>query len=770
MSDRSTDAHVVPLPGTDWSIWRDAVLRSAGFPAAGLDRFTAPDCAAVVDAYLDGKADRSAAEKAVTAALDDSARETENIVADPLFREALTWQNPRVAARLDLDTEPRRRGWLDRNRAKARDNTVARYWQRYCGKNDTIGFFGPVTWATLDPDGPAVTVRCGDGLVRERATYYEYWALEAYARVLATDPELRRWLPVGLHPHVAVDGDRVLRAGQDPLPLAPTEIALLARCDGHRPAVEVADGIDDGLAAIDRLVAEGVVWWGIDMPQDPSAEHALRATLEAIADPAARERALSSLARLDACRDAVSDAAGDPGKLAAAMAALDAEFTSVTGEAPERRHGEMYAGRRTCYEEAVRDVDVTFGGPVLEALTGPLGAVLLPAGRWLSVALYDAYRDAFRRLYADLGGTARDSVPLDRFWTAALPLLDPGRGVAEEVGAELTRRLTSLLGLDDLDPGTRRVSRSSEELAGRAAELFAAECPAWPGARIHSPDLQICATDVDALRRGEFTIVLGELHAVWGTLDCAVFVDRHPDPARLRAAALADVGRRILPLWATWCAQFTPRLTPNLVDDYQIAFAPQPGADPARLLPGMTMTVVERAGELVALARDGRSWPLLDVFAIPIAWAGTDLFRLSSAGPHSPRITIDRMVIARETWRTTVEEAWLGSKGGLFEYVAARRLRRDLDLPEKLFVRISSEMKPVYVDLTSPRYVSAFATMLRTARAEAGDATAVVMTELLPGPDQAWLPGPDGERYFSELRIQLRDPMPAERSKPVEDR
>jgi hypothetical protein len=60
--------------------------------------------------------------------------------------------------------------------------------------------------------------------------------------------------------------------------------------------------------------------------------------------------------------------------------------------------------------------------------------------------------------------------------------------------------------------------------------------------------------------------------------------------------------------------------------------------------------------------------------------------------------------------------------------------------------------------------------MLRTARAEAGDATAVVMTELLPGPDQAWLPGPGGERYFSELRIQLRDPMPAERSKPVEDR
>jgi hypothetical protein len=29
---------------------------------------------------------------------------------------------------------------------------------------------------------------------------------------------------------------------------------------------------------------------------------------------------------------------------------------------------------------------------------------------------------------------------------------------------------------------------------------------------------------------------------------------------------------------------------------------------------------------------------------------------------------------------------------------------------------------------------------------------------MLPGPDQAWLPGPDGERYTSELRLQLVDP------------
>lgn len=232
----------------------------------------------------------------------------------------------------------------------------------------------------------------------------------------------------------------------------------------------------------------------------------------------------------------------------------------------------------------------------------------------------------------------------------------------------------------------------------------------------------------------------------------------------------ADIGRQILPFYASWCPQFTPRLAPVLSDDYQLAFTPEPGADPARLLPAMAITVGEQDGELIASARDGRRWPLLEVFAMPIAWAGTDLFKLASPGRHNPRITIDRLVVVRETWRTTVAEAWLTKSGGLPEYLAARRLRRALGLPEKLFVKVSTEVKPVYLDLTSPRYVSAFATMLRAVRQQAGDDAEVVMTELLPGPGQAWLPGPGGQRYFSELRVHMRDPQPAESTNRVEDR
>jgi hypothetical protein len=380
----------------------------------------------------------------------------------------------------------------------------------------------------------------------------------------------------------------------------------------------------------------------------------------------------------------------------------------------------------------------------------------------MSVQLAGAYAEAFRGLYAESGGTRDGAIPLDRFWTAALPLITSMEPVAGKVAAELTARWAALLGLDNLPPGTRRVTLASTELAQKAAELFAAPCPAWAGARIHSPDLQICASSEEAIDRGDFTIVLGELHAMWPTLDSAMFIDQHPDQARLRAAATADIGPQILPLYAGWCPQFTPRGATGLCDDYQLAFAPEPGTDPSRLLRPMTISVIEdEAGELVAAARDGRRWPLFEVFAVPIAWFCSELFKLTTPRQHNPRITIDRLVVSRETWRTTVAQAWPTDSGGLPEYLAIRRLRRALDLPDKVFVKIGTEVKPVYLDLTSPRYVSAFATMLRAAREKAGGQTVVVMTELLPGPDQAWLPGPGGQRYFSELRMHMRDPVPA---------
>src|SRR5207247_1591239 len=76
----------------------------------------------------------------------------------------------------------------------------------------------------------------------------------------------------------------------------------------------------------------------------------------------------------------------------------------LTSQSPQRRAGQMYAGRTLVVEECFRDLDATVGGPVLEAMAAPL-AVLLQAARWLCSATAEAYLAALRDFYTEL---ARD--------------------------------------------------------------------------------------------------------------------------------------------------------------------------------------------------------------------------------------------------------------------------------------------------------------------------------------------------------------------------
>jgi Lantibiotic dehydratase, N terminus len=146
-----------PLAG-DWSLWRDFALRSSGFPVSGLEVF--------------GPGDESARLRAV-------ARE-------PLFQEAVTWQNPAALANAVLRIAE---GSTEKpSETRRREGVVASYWQRYCAKTDTIGFFGPLAWGRLADTGPRLRVRAG-ALVSERSVHLEAWAVQALAETI--DPDLK---------------------------------------------------------------------------------------------------------------------------------------------------------------------------------------------------------------------------------------------------------------------------------------------------------------------------------------------------------------------------------------------------------------------------------------------------------------------------------------------------------------------------------------------------------------------------------------------------
>lgn len=197
----STDGHLLPLAG-DWALWRDFAVRSAGFPVSGLEVFGADD---------------------------ESARLAE-IATDRAFGEAVIWQN-RSAYRTAVQ-KIAGRGAEAGSKRRQRDGVVAAYWQRYCAKNDTAGFFGPLAWGTIRDKGPAVAVR-SRGFVCEREVHFESWCLEALARATHTSAvvPLNRRPEVDLRAQLEELGDERGLHALDRLEQARTAVAGAESCD-----------------------------------------------------------------------------------------------------------------------------------------------------------------------------------------------------------------------------------------------------------------------------------------------------------------------------------------------------------------------------------------------------------------------------------------------------------------------------------------------------------------------------------------------------------
>jgi hypothetical protein len=760
--------HRVPLGDTGWSVWRDAILRGTGFPADGLAIFHAPRAAVAADELLATGTGTDRFDKEFDEAVREAAHRITDLAGQPLLREAVTWQNPGALATLDglLRTDPAVRNQSRRKREIA----LLKYWQRYAGKNETVGFFGPSCWVTVDPGQPEVArISHGPGLTRRRWVWFESWALTAYADAFGADLAVRRWWPPMLCSHLSLRDRAVLRPGRPPVPLSPVEAALLGAVDGRRPAHELvtdpAVGLrrpEDGYALLDRLVARELITWDAALPVSPDAEQVLTKRIETIGDEPLRAAARAGWDRLRAARDTVAAAAGDPERLGVAVAALNATFTELTGTASRRRDGQMYAGRTICYEDSSRDLDVVFGAPLLADLAAPLD-VLLRAARWMVEALSEAYGEVFRGLYEELRAEVGDgTVALSDLWFLLQGLFwGTGERPVDAVSAEFAARWAGLFGLDALPADTTEVRLRVADLAGRIDEVFPGTRPDWSNAVIHSPDLQICATDADALRRGEYTVVLGELHAAWSTFDCAVFTPSHPDAERLRTALAADLGeRRIRLLFPADWPRRTSRTAESLAGptDRYLAFQSAPGGDPARVLPTVDLTVSDVEGQLFATTPEGQRWPLTEVFAELLSVHAVDGFKLVAAAPYTPRITLDNLVLARQTWRTTVGESGLADvTAERARFLAVRAWRQRLGLPEQVYIKLGTETKPCFIDLGSPAFASMFCALVRAARVDGGDDVSLVVSEMMPTPDQAWVPGGEGQRYFSELRLQIVD-------------
>jgi hypothetical protein len=717
------------------------------------------------------------------------------LAGEPRVGEACLWQN-RQAYHTGVSRLAARGKDAPRNSDHRQyEQLVARMIQRYATKNETIGFFGPVGWIRLGQDGPPITADHGPGLLRERYVHIEQWAVDALAAVIGAEPGMEVWLRPRMLPDYRLEGDQLsgpvgvwpTRTPPDPeVPqtLTPLEVALLRGCTGRRPARDIAADVlgrpDLGVTDAEHvyevlrdLVGRGVIVWRLDVPFFTDADLLLAEFLQTVDDASLREPALAKLRELQAAKAAVAAAAGTVEELDQALDHLESTFERLTGQEATRAHGKTYAARTLVYEDCRRDVDIRLGPELLTELGGALEP-LLRSARWLCGTTAQRHRDLLEPVYEDLAARLGPRMPLSALFPRMPEVFDmwdvgpnpKTQARIEAMKAELSRRWLDVLDLDDLS--RPRVHRSLAEVRRRAETVFPEISPGWRTGHLHCPDVMIAAASAEAINQGDYQLVLGEIHVAHNTLGVSLFADAHPDPADFGRCAEADLGmQRITGLgpreWSGSLGRFRPALREPKTTYLMVSHEPAPHfADydpPASEQIAFHELVVERIdGKIMVSTLDGRfQAEFMELFGDNITYSVFNTLRLFETEPHTPRITLDRFVLQRETWRFPVGDVVTDGTSEAERFAAIRRWATDRGLPRLLFYTTPVERKPLFLDLHSPVLVEIFAKIARRTLRDAGADAVMGVSEMLPDIEHSWLIDASGERYTSELRLVAMD-------------
>jgi Lantibiotic dehydratase, N terminus len=712
-------------------------------------------------------------QQAYEASLKELSETIREISGSPRFREAVAWQN-RNALRTGVDMLLK--GQTNGSRGSKQrqyEELVVNYLQRYATKNDTIGFFGPVGWARFVDSGEGFTCRPGRNFLASRRVYFEQWTIDALANKIVENREARLWLAPLRMPFIRLEGSKAFHPEKGLLELSADEVALFERCDGNRTVREITSEVMQSSSfslrseqevhqLLEDMCSRDLLVWNFIIPVDGYPERTLRRLIQKIGDERIRAEAIANLDELEARKAAVSEAAGNAEKLEAALEELESCFVRMTGQASTRMAGKLYASRTLVYEDCRRDIELNIGPDVWKELATPLG-LLLTSARWYTYQHANLYKEKFGEIYEQsVRTTGSRFMEAGQFYLKAYPFFagdqsDIVNGVLEDFRA----RWDSIL---SLPMNQQFVQYNSDDLRPLVEAAFAHAKPGWIGARYHSPDVLIDAKDQDALNRGEYQFVMGELHVGSNTMNYSLFVEQHPSPGDLMERVRHDMaGLKLVPFpirpRSVLAARTTNVLIPPAMLRLEVvrdSFAP----DRSKALQISEMVIERRDGELVLCTRDGQyRGDLIDIVGPGFLRRVVDSFQIiSGLHPHSPRARIDRLVICRETWRiqpTEMTFAFEKSDSGRFH--AARRWAIKTGLPRFVFAKVPVEGKPVYIDFDSPIFVDIFSKLVRRTIKNGKPADSVKITEMLPRHDSAWLPDSEGNRYTSELRIVAVD-------------
>lgn len=762
----------------DWRWWRQVLVRGSGFAASGVQRLANEGLARKADSLVN--ADRGSEvwrtfSDEFHAAAVALAVEAQSIAMQDDFLRAVTWQNHRLvdtAIRPFLRWDPAKD---KRNfRHRQREELIAGYWQRYCVKNDTIGFFGPSGWGKLG-DCARTRFAPGERMLRSSEVFFEAWAIDRLAEAIEEIPGMGEWLMPRRLSFIKLDGNALVEAGGRRVMLSPEHVGVLRSCDGTTRTHDIAFRAHLDLPGVLEIlqVLQGRHWisWRLELPVGPWPERDLRRFLDGVGDEKARHQALAWLDSLEAARDRVRDSTS-AGTLADALRSMDELFERITGAASTRHEGRTYGARTLVYHDSSRDIGIVLGDDLMAAMR-PL-RLLSRAARWYCSRLGEEARDTLRDVYRRAVAQHGRPVDLSTIWFALLRALHVSiEASIRQIDQEFTKKWAAII---PVPVGTREMCYHYDDLLPLADEAFAAPGPGWAEARYFCPDVMVSATDLNALHNGDFTLVLGEVHMAINTMDSSMFVTQHPDKADLVSCVDEDFPepRVFMVLPKESPPELTVRAHSGLIRDRDFLVEVTHhtvAADRPRLVLSRDVEVVEIEGTAMARLPGGEVFELLDIFTEMLTSMVANRFHLFADRPHAPRVKIDHLVVSRESWRfNPADLEFAAEKDEVARFVRTREWAAARGIPRYVFVKSNAAEKPVYVDFASPIYVNALAKMIRRTKADERlpDKT-ITVVEMLPAHDDLWLADHKGNRYTSEFRFTWVDDRRLGNRAPAQD-
>jgi hypothetical protein len=611
----------------------------------------------------------------------------------------------------------------DTSDARRVERQVYTYLQRFCAKNETTSFFGPISYGerTSDEGYDVRTVPSGD---TRRRTFFSFWAVTELARAVGRERTLRPHLPLRLNPLFTVTPGR---AGCAPLKLdvslSPQAEQLLATLRAHPTPAEAARVLGIATEDVERqavpLVKAALLLWGLPFrPNDFGTFESVRDAVAALPDSAARARWLERLDTLARLRADFETA--DLHRRRELLPQLEAAFTEATGKPARRGEGQVYADRLILYEEASSPFRLRFGARFTRELEAALTGALE-----LSAAYGETVQRGFREQVRDALGP--DEAPLDLLEYAV-------RLRPDTVSGSRFSPVPPVL----LDEDGARARTLPVDFLGTST----------PGGRYALPDVCLAAKPDGT----GFEVMLARVHhhlLLWSWLSAF-----HPERERYAAgasrwldtdpAARNLVGLSLRRRNKGFYVFPGRRLLYSVSDVLDVEEGALTPADVKVRPTPQGPVLVDGKGERLSLylpLDDFSSYPPFAALAHPQVLH----VPLRTKGHHLPRLSVGGAVYQRERWELDAER--LARPTGFELFLAVQRERRAGGWPRFVFMRSSKERKPYLIDTASPFALDLLSHLAR-------EAERLSVEEMYPAPEQLWLKDARG-RYTCELRTQF---------------